>query len=175
MTIDRQRWFDRVVGPFLCWLITLLHRLKGADDPPREVRRILVVLLSEMGALVLTRPMFERLRERYPSATFYVLCAEQNCAALDLLDIVPAEQVVIVRTGSLGAFALDSLRAVRWMRALRLDAVLDLELFARVSAIFAGLSGARIRVGFHRHTQEGLYRGNLMNRPVLYNPYQHIA
>ena len=61
------------------------------------------------------------------------------------------------------------------MRALQLDAVLDLELFARVSAILAGLSGARIRVGFHRFTQEGLYRGDLMNRPVLYNPYQHIA
>jgi ADP-heptose:LPS heptosyltransferase len=61
------------------------------------------------------------------------------------------------------------------MRALRLDAVLDLELFARVSAILAGLSGAKIRVGFHRFTQEGLYRGDIMNRPVLYNPYQHIS
>ena len=175
MNICRQRWFDRVVGPLLCWLLTLLYRLTGAEDPPREVRRILVVLLSEMGALVLTRPMFERLRERYPSATFFVLCAEQNCAALDLLDIVPAEQVIVVRTGSLGAFALDSLRGVRRMRALRLDAVLDLELFARVSAIFTGLSGARIRVGFHRYRQEGLYRGDFMNRPVLYNPYRHIA
>jgi ADP-heptose:LPS heptosyltransferase len=61
------------------------------------------------------------------------------------------------------------------MRALKLDAVLDLELFARVSAIFVGLSGAAIRVGFHRHTQEGLYRGDFINRRVLYNPYQHIA
>jgi ADP-heptose:LPS heptosyltransferase len=61
------------------------------------------------------------------------------------------------------------------MRALRLDAVLDLELFARVSAILTGLSGARIRVGFDRFTQEGLYRGGLMNRPVLYNPHQHVA
>ena len=53
--------------------------------------------------------------------------------------------------------------------------MLDLELFARVSAILAGLSGATIRVGFHRFTQEGLYRGDTMNRPVLYNPHQHIA
>src|SRR5262249_39634697 len=60
-------------------------------------------------------------------------------------------------------------------RAFDLDVVLDLELFSRVGAIFAGLSGAPIRVGFHRHTQEGLYRGDFMNRPVLYNPYQHIA
>src|SRR5262249_37212729 len=77
--------------------------------------------------------------------------------------------------GSLLGFARDSYGAVRRLRALRLDAVLDLELFARVSAIFAGLSGALIRVGFHRFTQEGLYRGDFFNRPVLYNPYQHIA
>jgi len=175
LTIDRQRWFDRVIGPFLCWLLSLFHRLNSGEDPPREVRRILVVQLSEMGALVLTRPMFDRLRERYPSAALFMLCSEQNSAALDLLDIVPAEHVIALRTGSLGAFVLDSLRAVTRVRALRLDAVLDLELFDRVSAILAGLSGARIRVGFHRHTQEGLYRGDFMNRPVLYNPYRHIA
>jgi len=80
-----------------------------------------------------------------------------------------------VRSGSLAALASDTVRAVRRMRALRLDAVIDLELFARLSAILAGLSGSTLRVGFDRFTQEGLYRGNLMNRPVLYNPYQHIA
>lgn len=173
--LDRQRWLDRVLGPPLCRLVTLFHRLRGADEPPREVRRILIILLSEMGALVLTRPMFDRLKETYPSATFYVLCSEQNRQALDLLDVVPAERVIAIRSGSVFAFARDSYRAVRRMRTLGLDAVLDLELFARVSAILAGLSGAPIRVGFHRFTQEGLYRGGFVNRPVLYNPYQHVA
>ena len=36
-------------------------------------------------------------------------------------------------------------------------------------------SGAAVRVGFHRHTQEGLYRGSHLNRPVPYNPYHHIS
>jgi len=119
--------------------------------------------------------MFERLRENHPSATFYVLCSDTNRPALDLLDIILEENVITMRTGSAAALIADAVRAVRRMRALRLDAVLDLELFARVSAVLAGLSGARIRAGFHRFTQEGLYRGNIMNRPVLYNPYQHIA
>jgi ADP-heptose:LPS heptosyltransferase len=30
-------------------------------------------------------------------------------------------------------------------------------------------------VGFERHTQEGLYRGSFINRPVLYSPHVHIA
>jgi lipopolysaccharide heptosyltransferase II len=174
-TLDRQRWVDRVLGQPICRLVTLFHRLHGPDHPPREVRRILIILLSEMGALVLTRPMFDRLKETYPSATLYILCSEQNRQALDLLDVVPSERTIVIRSGSVLPLAKDSFRAVRRMRALRLDAVLDLELFARVSAILAGLSGAPIRVGFHRFTQEGLYRGDFVNRPVLYNPYQHIA
>ena len=175
LSVDRQRWFDRFLGPPLCWLLTLFHRLTGEASPPPEVRRILVVLLSEMGALVLTRPMFERLREKYPQASLFVLCFDQNRPALELLDAVPSEHVIVVRSGSLKDFVFDSASALRRIRALGVDAVLDAELFARASAIYAGLSGAPIRVGFHRHTQEGLYRGNFINRPVLYNPYQHIA
>ena len=174
-TLERQRWMDRVLGPPICRLVTLLHRLRGPDRAPREVQRILILVLSEMGALVLTRPMFDRLRERYPSATFYILCTEQNRQALDLVEVVSAEHVIVLRSGSFLALVRDSFQAVRRMRALRLDAVIDLELFARVSAILAGLSGAPILVGFHRFTQEGLYRGDFVNRPVLYNPYQHIA
>ena len=61
-----------------------------------------------MGALVLTRPMFDRLRQNYPSAAVYVLCSDQNIAALDLIDVVDAEHVITVRIGSLGALATDS-------------------------------------------------------------------
>jgi ADP-heptose:LPS heptosyltransferase len=58
---------------------------------------------------------------------------------------------------------------------LRPDVAIDCELFARVSSILAYLSGAGLRVGFHRHRQEGLYRGSFINRPVMYNPYQHLS
>jgi len=173
-SLDRPRLIDRVVGQPLCWLITLYHRLRGAAAAPRDVRRILVIVLSEMGAIVLTQPMFDRLRERHPSADVWILCSERNRAALDLIG-VPAERVITVGTGGAGALARDTLRALRRIRAIAFDAVLDLELFARVSAIFSGLSGAPIRVGFDRFTQEGLYRGGFVNRPVLYNPHQHIA
>jgi ADP-heptose:LPS heptosyltransferase len=171
----RQRWVDRVLGRPMCWLVSLLPRRRRAEPAPGDVRGILIIVLSEMGALVLTRPMFERLRENHPSATFHVVCSEQNREALDLLDVVSPEHIITIRIRSFGALARDGVRAVRRIRALRLDVVLDLELFARASAVLAALSGAPIRVGFHRFTQEGLYRGDAINRPVLYNPYQHIA
>jgi ADP-heptose:LPS heptosyltransferase len=175
LSLERQRWFDAVLGRPACWLLTLQRRLTGPAATPSAIRRVLVVLLSEMGALVLTQPMFDHLRARYPGVELFVLCSAQNRAALDLLDLVPAGHIFVVRTGSLGHLVSDSVDVMRRIRALRIDAVLDAELFTRVSAIFSALSAAPIVAGFHRHTQEGLYRGDFINRPVLYNPYQHIA
>ena len=175
MDVETQRRIDRLVGTWICRLLSLWP----APQPPRSgawvPRRILVILLSEMGSLVLARPMFERLRERYPQAELYALVFAKNREVLDLMEVMPPEHVLTLRDDRLRHLAADSLRALRRLRRLGVDVVIDCELFARVSAIFARLSGAVVRVGFHPYTQEGLYRGGFINRPVLYNPYQHIA
>jgi ADP-heptose:LPS heptosyltransferase len=147
-----------------------------ATDARRAApRRILVILLSEMGSLVLARPMFAQLRQRYPDASLHILLFGKNREVLDLLGVMPPGNVIPINDKSLGVFALDSLRAIRAMRTLKPDVVIDCELFSRVSSIFSYLSGAPIHVGFHPHTQEGLYRGSYINRPVLYNPYRHLS
>jgi len=53
--------------------------------------------------------------------------------------------------------------------------VVDLELFARVTALLTVLCGAKKRVGFHAFHNEGLYRGNFLTHKVSYNPHIHIA
>jgi ADP-heptose:LPS heptosyltransferase len=63
----------------------------------------------------------------------------------------------------------------RRLRALPVDVVIDCELFSRVSALLAYLSGAPRLAGFTPHTQEGLYRGSFMNCEIPYNPYRHIS
>jgi ADP-heptose:LPS heptosyltransferase len=64
---------------------------------------------------------------------------------------------------------------VRTVRQIKLDAVIDCELFSRISSLMAYLVGAPVRVGFTPHTQEGLYRGGYINHAIPYNPYQHIT
>jgi ADP-heptose:LPS heptosyltransferase len=66
-------------------------------------------------------------------------------------------------------------RCVMQLRRANVDVAIDCELFSRISSLLSYASGARVRVGFHRHTQEGLYRGSHINKPVPYNPYQHIS
>lgn len=182
--VEVQRAVDRWAGVPLCATLSIWDALVRRWRPARTQRavqaaaaprRILIVLLSEMGSLVLAYPMFTRLRERYPGCELHALMFAKNREVLDLLEVMPREHVVTLRDRSLRELLVDSLAALRRLRSLDLDVVIDCELFARISALFARLSGAALRVGFHRHTQEGLYRGSFLNRPVPYNPYRHIS
>lgn len=175
MRIEFQRKVDRLVGIVLCSVFSLLSRCRRSVPKETKPVKILVILLSEMGSLVLARPMLDRIRGKYPDASVHVLLFAQNKEFLEVLDVIPADRILTLRNDSLVHFIRDSVRVFIQMRRIRIDTVLDCELFARVSSIYAFLSGARLLVGFHPHTQEGLYRGHFINRPVLYNPYQHIS
>lgn len=175
VNIDFLRKIDLWVGVPLCRLLSLLPGTGGRPGPAGEVRTVLFIVLSEMGSLVLAVPMFRELRRRYPGVRIRALVFEKNRELLELLEVVPPEDVVTIDGSSAWRFFRGSLGALRAIRRARVDAVIDGELFTRVGSLFAFLSGARIRVGFHRHTQEGLYRGDFINRPVLYNPSLHIT
>lgn len=175
MNLKFQRAADRLIGVPLCGLFSLWHRLFGRRAVLGHPRRILVILLSEMGSLVLAEPMFASLKRKYPDAAIHVLLFAKNREVLDLLRIVDPANVLTLSDRTLLALVGDSLRALARLRSLEIDAVLDCELFSRISSIFSYLSGARLRVGFHPHTQEGLYRGSFIDRPVMYNPYRHLT
>ena len=173
MNVDLQRGIDRYLGQFLCYLGSLFTRRRPA--PERDPGSILVILLSEMGSLVLAYPMFSHLRKHYPQSQIYGLVFRKNREVLELLDVLEPENILTIDDASAGSFIADTLRTLRRLRRLHLDAVIDCELFARISSLLSLLSGAPSRAGFHPHTQEGLYRGSFINRPVLYNPYLHIS
>lgn len=178
MNINLQRAIDHYVGVPLCALTSLVERLRfrrAVPQLPYSPRRIVVILLSEMGSLVLAQPMFALLRARYPEASLHVMLFGKNREVLDLMATVPSENVIAIDEHSVGGFLRTLFTAIRTVRKLRPDAVLDCELFARISSLLSWVSGAPLRAGFHRHTQEGLYRGSFINRPVLYNPYRHLA
>lgn len=175
MNVDFQRRVDRLVGAPLCRLVSMLPRARRrAEDAPAP-KKILVILLSEMGSLVLAQPMFKSLRERYPDASLYALVFQQNKEVLEILNEVPEGNILTIRNSSFGNLMKDTAAALKTLRFIGVDTSIDCELFARAGALLSYLSGARVRVGFDRYTQEGLYRGSFINRPVLYNPYQHIA
>jgi ADP-heptose:LPS heptosyltransferase len=175
MNIDFQRRVDRIAGTYICRILSLFSIMRKDTPVHTKPGKIMVILLSEMGSLVLARPMFEHIKRKYPNASIYGLLFEQNKEVLEILKVLPHENIFTVSNSSIKQLLGDSIHVLTKMRKIGIDTVLDCELFSRVGSIYSFLSGARIRVGFHPYTQEGLFRGDFINRPVLYNPYQHIS
>ena len=175
MKVNTQRLIDRCIGTIICRIFSLYYRCFKKESKPVEIKKILIILLSEMGALVLAYPMFQRLKEKFPDAMLHVMVFEKNREVAELLGAIPTENILTINDTSMAAFIKDTAGVLFGMRRIKFDAVIDCELFSRISSILAFLSGSALRVGFHPHTQEGLYRGNFINRPVLYNPYHHIS
>jgi ADP-heptose:LPS heptosyltransferase len=179
MNIDLQRRIDRWLGIPLCAAVSAVDAVfsrksetAAAEQAPRA---IVVILLSEMGSLVLAHDMFARIRQRYPNAELHALLFGKNREILDLLGVVRTDNVHTVDDRSAGALLSSLWKAVKDLRRAHIDIAIDCELFSRISSLLSYASGAAVRVGFHRHTQEGLYRGSHINRRVPYNPYKHIS
>ena len=179
MNIDLQRFIDRWAGIPLCAAVSgfdaLKRRLKPTPAREQAPRAIVVILLSEMGSLVLANDMFARLKARYPDAPLHALLFRKNREILDLMQVMHPANVHTVDDRSFTALLASLYQAIKALRKANVDVAIDCELFSRISSLLSYASGAGVRVGFHRHSQEGLYRGSYINRPVPYNPYQHIS
>lgn len=175
MHVDTMRAIDRRVGAPLCALLDLWFKLTRIVRRPRtdDCRRVLFIELSEMGSAILADPAMRMAQAK--GAELHFVIFKKNAASLGLLNTIPAENVFTLASDGLFTLARDTLRFLVWCRRRRIDTTIDLELFARVTALLSGLSGARTRVGFHAFYNEGLYRGNFMTHPVAYNPHIHIA
>lgn len=176
-----SRWLDYWVGVALCGVLTMVRRLRvlfrtgGASSRDAPPQKILFVKLAEMGAVVLTMPAFEAAARRVGRDNLYMVMLSGNRQVLDLLNVFPDRNVVTIRDQNLWTFALDVWSFLRFCRRERIDAAIDLEGFARISTILTYLTGARQRVGLHRFTTEGPYRGDLFTHRVALNYYQHAS
>ena len=168
---------DRWIGAPLCAILTLLRKIfKSAEPPgPRQVRRILFVKFAEQGSTVLAYPAICRATEMVGRKNVYFVVFEENRFILDVMEIIPEENVVTVATKSLFGLAFSALQAICRVRKIGIDAVIDMEFLTRFSAMLTFATGAKSRVGFHTFFGAGPYRGDLMTHRLLYNPHLHTS
>jgi ADP-heptose:LPS heptosyltransferase len=127
-----------------------------------------------MGSAILVDPAMRKLQKKI-NTNIYFAIFKKNKPSLDLLNTVPAQNIYTIREDSIPAFIIDTLRFFLWARRKRIDAVIDLELFSRFTALLTGFCGATKKIGFHAYFNEGLYRGSFLTHKVVYNPHMHIA
>jgi ADP-heptose:LPS heptosyltransferase len=174
-----MRTIDNWVGRPLCWLLTqwqhVLLALGLSPTPSAPMRSILFVKLEEQGALVVATPAVKRAERLVGRDNLYFITFDQNRRVLDMMALVPPENVFTIRSESPTQIVVDTLRVLWCVRRLRIDATVDMEFFARGSAILAYLCGSPRRAGLHGFEAGGPYRGDLMTHRVLHNPYLHTA
>jgi ADP-heptose:LPS heptosyltransferase len=178
MDVRTMRLVDRWVGAPVCAALTIVRRLddlvlhRTPDNPPR---RIAVIKLAEQGATVLAYSALSRARAMVGSDNLFFVVFSENRFILDLLGIVPNDNVVVIRADGLVRLVADTLKAIVRLRREGVDATVDFEFFASSSAILSYLSGARARAGYHAFFGEASYRGDLMTHRHGLNPFLHAS
>jgi ADP-heptose:LPS heptosyltransferase len=176
MNVTQLQRIDRWLGVPVCFLLTLCNRLFGSTFTSAGApKKLLFVKLAEQGSTVLAYPAIRRAIKLVGRENLYFVVFDDNRFILDAMNVVPRENIITISFKGLPSMLSTAFEAIRRLRALHLDAALDLEFFARGSAILTFLSGARARVGFHAFFGAGPYRGNLMTHRLLYNSQLHTS
>ncbi len=179
MKINTARKIDYFVGIPLCFFFSIIENIKKYLFSKSIIKilpkKIVFLEFSEIGSAILAYPLVERMKEKYPDAEIYFWIFKENSEILNLFDLIPEKNIIVMRSKSIITLFIDTLKNMRRIRKEEIDTLIDLELFSRFSSILGYLSGARVRVGFYKYKLEGLYRGNLHTHGVMYNPYFHIS
>ncbi len=176
MKVDTMRRIDYYVGVPLCFLGSICQKAAALINrrDRKTPKNVLFIELSEMGSAILVDPAMRKLQKE-AGASLHFAIFKKNKPSLDLLGTVPQENIYTIREDNFLSLALDGIKFFYWTRKRKIDAVIDLELFSRVTALLTGFSGALYKVGFHAYFNEGLYRGDFLSHKVAYNPHVHIA
>ena len=128
-----------------------------------------------MGSMVLAYPLIKKAKEMFPQAELYFLTFRRNRYAIDILDLIPTENVLTISDDNIVNFLQTTKGVIKKLRKERLSAVIDMEFFARFTALISYFSSANSRVGYFKFHNEGLYRGNFLTHRVSFNPHIHIS
>jgi heptosyltransferase I len=131
-------------------------RMKKADEAglqSAEFSRILLIKPSALGDVVHTIPLLVKLRARYPRARIDWLITPENaeivCYHPALSNVVLFARRDFSKRGRRWRALLAFLDLLKQIRRAKYDLVIDMHGQVR-SAVFAIVSGARVRIGFDR-------------------------
>jgi len=175
MNVDLFRKLDRYLGIPACFIATILNKLRFKSKDSKPIKKILFLQISELGSSILARPAIQYLKQKYPGAELFYLIFEEQKFAIEMLDLIPKENIKTIRASSMSTLIGDTIHVAGQLKKMKFDVIIDLELFARFSACLSFLINPRINIGFNKFHMEGLYLGSFHTHKVMYNHAQHIS
>ena len=169
------RWMDRYIGSFACLILSILGRLSFKKSRRGPFKNILLIELFEMGASIMTSPSIRFIRTQFPEAKIYVLTTQSiRSSWLKIAELEPS-RVLALKEDGVFSFLFSYLQVLKNLNRIQMDAVIDFELFFRITAIFSFFIKAGKKGGFLRYHLEGLYRGSVYDSGCHFNQNTHIS
>src|SRR5271154_6388443 len=131
------QFIDRWIGMSVCGILSFV-RLIAADRTNPEIAhkpsKILFVKFAEQGSTVLAYHAICRAVEMVGRENVYFLVFQENRFILDVMHLLPEQNVVTVGHKNILDAGLQAWHALKRIRELGIDAAIDLEFFSRSSA-----------------------------------------
>jgi heptosyltransferase III len=131
-----RRQLDRLFGVPLLWTLGKLRRPRSL---PAEIHRVVILQTAAIGDTILMSQGIRRLRKVLPLAQIVLVLGRDNRAVAELLP--RSDEVVFIDVFS-------PMAALRTLRALKPDVLIDYGTWPRINAALTALAGARFTVGF---------------------------
>lgn len=179
MKIKLMRRLDYWIGIPICFILSTTNSfIKFFTNKKRKLsppKNILFIKPSEIGSIILSYPLMQKIKEDHKDANLFFLTFKSNIDTLKVLKTIPTENIIEINDSTLLGFIIDTFSAICVIHKEKIDTTIDLEFFSRFTSIISYLSGAKLRVGFYKYSFEGLYRGNLLTHKIQSNPHIHIS
>jgi ADP-heptose:LPS heptosyltransferase len=180
MKLALKLWLDFYVGGALLALLKLptmlLGALMGRDHKLDNCKSITFIKMQGGGSLVIAYPTLLAIRRLPRIRRMQLVTTPAIRHFADTLGIF--DEVIVIDDRGLGPLLASALRAAR--RLFATDLIVDLEIYSRLTTIFALLVCARNRVSFY--TNASFWRKNISTHLIftnisrgIYDSYDHIA
>ena len=182
MKINTLRRLDIWIGRPICWLLTILYKIKHLfirkthkKGLQKNAGKILFIKLFGIGSIVLAIPSIAAVKKKYPESQIFFLTFKGNEPVLTLTDTILPQNIYTIRRDKFFNLVSDITRCLFSLIRDRITVVLDFEFFSRFSAILSFFIRSKYRIGFYGFHTEGLKRGSFINFPINYNHTLHTS
>ncbi len=180
MKLGIKRRLDYYLGGTLLFLLKPVVFSLGKvlrRDHRSEVRsQLAFIKMLGGGSLVIAYPSLLSLRKKYSNSEFILVTTSEIKPFAETLNVFDA--ILIIKDRSLWDMIRSSLAILR--RIFRVDTIVDLEIYSRLTGVLSVLSCARNRIGFYfvsHFWKKYLYTHLLYfnQKSGIFLFYEHIA
>jgi ADP-heptose:LPS heptosyltransferase len=150
MDLKRKQLLDRLIGRLLTLCLRPAAQILGfilRRDHALELRdRVAVIKMMGGGSLIIAYPALLALRKRYPHVRFIFIGTPAVKPFAELLALFDEFHDIVDDRG-LWKLIWSSVTAL--IKCARVDTIIDLEIYSRLTTVFSTLTLARNRIGFY--------------------------